>query len=790
MKKFWKYSVIFFFVFGFFAPSGFVRADALSECVGAQITIYSYAHNGSAPDKATQDSYADFCKNNNNQPPNKMSCDWSLGGIGNCFMAVLASVSSFILRMMALVLWLAGSMLDWVLNYSIVQMSANISGMTGINIVWKVIRDLSNIAFIFILLYEAILIIISRSSKEKMGGIVAGIVITALLINFSLFFTKVIIDASNVVTLGFYQSIMGNDVSKLTSTASDTTNNYTIPQGIAGIFMNDLHVVSFFTGMDVTKLNSTNNDYKTVTLVSLGGSILFLVLSFVFFAISIMYLMRYIILVVLMMSAPIGYLGFGLPVLKGPQSTWWKTLMGQCIFAPLWMFCAWAILILAGSPGFLTLSGGATLDTLGKNGSFTTLISGSNGSAQSAGIPLVINFGLIIGLVIGSLTLAKQKAGQGSALISKYTGQVTAFAGGAIMGAGAMAGRNTIGRAANVASNNEWLKNKAATNVFARAALKASNRTAESTFDARKTTAVKQATSTLGINLGKATDTNLRKIQAAKAESAEKFAKTLKPSDEVINVAKNNTDEAKKLYDNKNKELLDENFVREENEAKKAYLESDAYKNGEIYKNAEKEKADNEAKLKPVKEKEEILNKELEQVKKNASIRASVVGKKQADAEVAAKEQELALHKQEMDKVKKEIAANNTAVKAKEEFEKNWATDKKRKLQEEASVLKKSSDEAATEQKRVEGLGNERIKAYANDIAGSQNHIYKYAAAIGAGVAGVTAGAPVLTTAGAGYLGYRLYTHATNWKGDRKAQHRKGKEPHWRRKERAGRGKA
>ena len=78
------------------------------------------------------------------------------------------------------------------------------------------------------------------------------------------------------------------------------------------------------------------------------------------------------------------------------------------------------------------------------------------------------------------------------------------------MGGAAVAGRNSVGRAANAAANSEWLKGKAADNVFARAALKASSKTASSTFDARNTTAVKQATGILGVNVGKGTTNNLQ----------------------------------------------------------------------------------------------------------------------------------------------------------------------------------------------------------------------------------------------------------------------------------------
>ena len=61
---------------------------------------------------------------------------------------------------------------------------------------WAVVRDLSNIFFILILLYIAIQTILGIGHETK--KMIAKVVIIALLINFSMFFTKVVIDSSNI----------------------------------------------------------------------------------------------------------------------------------------------------------------------------------------------------------------------------------------------------------------------------------------------------------------------------------------------------------------------------------------------------------------------------------------------------------------------------------------------------------------------------------------------------------------------------------------------------------------
>jgi hypothetical protein len=72
-----------------------------------------------------------------------------------------------------------------------------------------VVRDISNVFFILVLLYVAIQTILGLSHETK--KVVVHVIIMALLINFSMFFTKVVVDSSNMWALVFYNRIdVGN----------------------------------------------------------------------------------------------------------------------------------------------------------------------------------------------------------------------------------------------------------------------------------------------------------------------------------------------------------------------------------------------------------------------------------------------------------------------------------------------------------------------------------------------------------------------------------------------------
>lgn len=73
---------------------------------------------------------------------------------------------------------------------------------------WQITRDFSNVFFLLILLYIALSLIlgleIGHANPKKM---LASVILVAIFINFSLFFTQVIIDTSNVLALVFYNQI-------------------------------------------------------------------------------------------------------------------------------------------------------------------------------------------------------------------------------------------------------------------------------------------------------------------------------------------------------------------------------------------------------------------------------------------------------------------------------------------------------------------------------------------------------------------------------------------------------
>ncbi len=412
----------------------------------------------------------------------------ALGMIGGWVMTALARIGYMALQISAELLGLSGLLLNKVISITILNMSDNLKGMVGIGIVSKVIRDLMNIMFIFILVYQGIKMIIGRASSATIRSIIGGIIAASLIINFASFYTKVIFDASNIATVGFYNSIMGED-----ATSRDANT------GISNAFMSALNLTSFFDSKVSTSFSDVSTmaggDSTKIFIITMGGSILFIITTFIFVAMSAMYAMRYLVCIALLMTAAISVVGLAFPGMKSLGSLsdkWWSTLTGQALFPPINMIMVWIVITLMTNKGFL--------NEVTASGNLATVMT----KPDQSSILLLLNFFLIIGLMVYSLILSKNFATQGVKQIGDWTGKATAFAGGAVFGGAGALGRNTIGRIAANKANDKGLQERA--DMGSRSAkmqLAASKYVAGGSFDVRRSAVAEKAQDLSGVDLGK-----------------------------------------------------------------------------------------------------------------------------------------------------------------------------------------------------------------------------------------------------------------------------------------------
>lgn len=102
--------------------------------------------------------------------------------------------------------WIAallGNLFDFFIGYSVSDEAYRASFVID---AWRIVRDICNIFFIIILVYTGFATVFGIG-KVSIKSIVPALIINALLINFSLFATRVVIDISNITARVFYSRI-------------------------------------------------------------------------------------------------------------------------------------------------------------------------------------------------------------------------------------------------------------------------------------------------------------------------------------------------------------------------------------------------------------------------------------------------------------------------------------------------------------------------------------------------------------------------------------------------------
>lgn len=470
MKKFLPYILILIVLAGFFSLAGKVNAEVEGFCINAQLTVLT----PDTPDKCKEAKGEWVTAAQIKAAQESSGCLWSdfscriINGITD---TIIPSVVKMILGFVSLLTGLTAVILNGVIYYTVVKVSENYADIPAINIAWGTIRDIANMGFIFILLYAAIKTILGIG--EDTQKLIVRIVVVAILINFSLFFTKIIIDISNVLALLFYDAIAPG--------ALNATGDSILTQtGLSNSFMQHLSLQSLYK---VAELST-----ESVITIGLMGSIMLLIAAFVFFAVALMFIIRYVVLILVLILSPIAFVSFVLPGLSGQAQKWWDALSGQAFFAPIYLMLTWITLqVLGGIMSSFLPSGTTVADTM----ALGNLANTGNGVSLDPGVfAMLINFIVIIVFIIASLMIAKEwanKAGPGVTGITKWA--MGAASNTTFGGLGAF-GRTTLGRMGATATESARLQTAAKektglAGASARLALYASKKARSGSFDVR-----------------------------------------------------------------------------------------------------------------------------------------------------------------------------------------------------------------------------------------------------------------------------------------------------------------
>lgn len=385
------------------------------------------------------------------------------------------------------VLYLSGLIFDFMLALSIDKAFIE---QDFVETAWGIVRDFSNMVFIFILLYTGIQTMFGLGGGW--GKKITTIVILALIINFSMFFCKVIIDAGNTLAVGVYEAT-GSPKNSSTDNPHPRDGQTVDERNISASLMNAFGPGRF------TTLASTSK--SSAAMVFLIAAIVSGYAAFIFIKAALMLVGRIIAFWFYIIISPFALISMALPKVN-IFNTWLYGLINQAMVAPVFLFLVYLVMY--------AVNGGKT--GTGILSSFTTTTSGT-GLWDTIFLSVVVTGMVIYGLQYALKVATRLADDFGKIGAQAATKVLSSFpvGMGANLALGGAAGllRSTIGQGASKALDSGALRKMSTagglTGVFGRGLTRTAERAEKGSFDIRTTGVLQKGAKSLGVdvNFGK-----------------------------------------------------------------------------------------------------------------------------------------------------------------------------------------------------------------------------------------------------------------------------------------------
>ena len=223
-----------------------------------------------------------------------------------------------------LILVLCGNLLDFAINRFVIGFATEYTTSIGyaVDAGWALVRDVMNILFIFGLLYVGFKILLG-TDDSRTKSLIANLVIAALLVNFSLFITKFVVDISNglaseIAINGFAPDPDGSNVTLNTSNGQITL--YQVD--MSGSLMSLLGVTSILKPDSdyLTNAGAKRNEWGYI----FGTALMLIVASFTFAVGAILLIIRFISLNFYILFSPFMFIGWAFPPLANYTGRYWR----------------------------------------------------------------------------------------------------------------------------------------------------------------------------------------------------------------------------------------------------------------------------------------------------------------------------------------------------------------------------------------------------------------------------------------------------------------------------------
>ncbi len=374
---------------------------------------------------------------------------------GTISMCVAGIFYVFFVDLTAPIAYLAGAVFD---AFAGISLNSATYASTIIAKGWVIARDIANMAFVFILIYLAFMLILNLEGVG-IGKQLAGVIAVALLINFSFFFSRVIIDVSNILAHQFYDNIVA---APAPSSSSFTVSGVQLAARGANAIGMDADIKSIsamvMTGINPQDLlgNTTFKEYIgkgsffgniaiLITLFFIFG-IINIILAFVFLPAAFQFLARIVTLWFAIILSPLAFISFILPPAKKWGGIWFNTIIKNAFYAPAFLFVIY-IMIKMLDNGLLSqdianslLSAADKADANTVKGFLDRIVS------------VIVRLSIVVGLMIAALKIGSFMGTQGAKTAEKWAGKLAVGGNAAAVGWAARRSAGALGYVTSRAS--------------------------------------------------------------------------------------------------------------------------------------------------------------------------------------------------------------------------------------------------------------------------------------------------------------------------------------------------
>lgn len=390
-----------------------------------------------------------------------------------------------------------GSFLDLMIFISI--SSGTYSELGFIQSGWEIVRDIANIGFIFALLYVAIGLVfdIGNINVKKL---LINIIIVALVINFSLFMTRVVLDTTNILSRVFYNNInISIDSQSTYSGQIEYSGNEQETRELSGLILARINPQALLTSDLITSPQNINGQrsgqretQNVILFVIIMLIILYVILISIFVSVSLLFLLRIVSIAIAMIIAPLAFATLMFPGGSGIKkigfSNWLSDFLKAAFMAPVFLFFFYIILQFL-STSWIQINPGSTF--------WIRLMQ------------IIIPFSILIGLLQAAKSVAIKMSGEAGEKIAGFAGKaagaVAGIGAGLATGGSAMLATKTLGSTGAALANSDTVNkmrqsDSFATRAFGNLAAGAGNKLSTASFDFRNTSLGKKAFEKAGIN--------------------------------------------------------------------------------------------------------------------------------------------------------------------------------------------------------------------------------------------------------------------------------------------------